>query len=132
MQTKSEISAVSGMVRGVLRMEGLAVLAVATVLYFLSGGVWWLFALLLFAPDLSFFGYLGGNKIGAVIYNIAHSYILPLLLVLASIVMTIDLIQHIALIYFAHIGLDRSLGYGLKYAKGFKHTHLGVLNPGHR
>jgi hypothetical protein len=132
MQTKSEISAVSGMVRGVLRMEGLAVLAVATVLYFLSGGVWWLFALLLFAPDLSFFGYLGGNKIGAVIYNIAHSYILPLLFGLVGIIMKVDLIQHIALIYFAHIGLDRSLGYGLKYAKGFKHTHLGVLNPGHR
>jgi hypothetical protein len=128
MQTKSEISAVSGMVRRVLRMEGLAVLAVATTLYFLSGGMWWLFALLLFAPDLSFFGYLGGNKVGAVIYNIAHSYILPLLLALAGIVMKIDLMQHIALIYFAHIGLDRALGYGLKYATGFRHTHLGVLN----
>jgi len=118
----------SGMVRRVLRMEGLAVLAVATTLYFLSGGMWWLFALLLFAPDLSFFGYLGGNKVGAVIYNIAHSYILPLLLALAGIVMKIDLMQHIALIYFAHIGLDRALGYGLKYATGFRHTHLGVLN----
>ncbi len=128
MQTKSEISAMSGMVRRVLRMEGLAVLAVATTLYFLSGGMWWLFALLLFAPDLSFFGYLGGNKVGAVIYNIAHSYILPLLLALAGIVMKIDLMQHIALIYFAHIGLDRALGYGLKYATGFRHTHLGVLN----
>lgn len=129
MQTKSEISAVSGTVRRVLRMEGFAVLAVATTLYFLSGGVWWLFALLLFAPDLSFFGYIGGNKVGAVIYNIAHSYILPLLLALLGVAMKIDLMQHIALIYFAHIGLDRALGYGLKYATGFKHTHLGVLNP---
>jgi len=33
----------------------------------------------------------------------------------------------IALIWFAHIGIDRALGYGLKYTSGFKDTHLGRL-----
>jgi hypothetical protein len=32
-----------------------------------------------------------------------------------------------ALIWLAHIGMDRMLGYGLKYSGGFKDTHLGRL-----
>lgn len=132
MQTHTEISAVGGRVRTVLRAEGLVVLATATALYFLTGGAWWLFAVLLFAPDLSFFGYAAGNRIGAAVYNMAHSYIVPLLLGLAGIVLGSALAQHIALIHFAHIGLDRALGYGLKYASGFKHTHLGMLSGGRK
>lgn len=127
MQTHSEIKAVGGHVRTVLRAEGMVVLAAATALYFLTGGAWWLFAVLLFVPDLSFFAYGAGNRVGAVVYNMAHTYIVPLLLGLASIVQESELAQHIALIHFAHIGLDRALGYGLKYASGFKHTHLGEL-----
>lgn len=130
MQTHTEISAVGGHVRTLLRAEGVAVLATATALYFLTGGAWWLFAVLLFAPDLSFFGYAAGNRVGAVIYNLAHSYIVPLLIGLAGVVLGNELAQQIALIQFAHIGLDRSLGYGLKYASGFKHTHLGLLTGG--
>lgn len=132
MQTHTEISAVGGHVRTVLRAEGVAVLATATALYFLTGGTWWLFAVLLFVPDLSFFGYAAGNRVGAVIYNLAHSYIVPLLIGLAGVVLGNELAQQIALIHFAHIGLDRSLGYGLKYASGFKHTHLGLLGGGRK
>ena len=32
-----------------------------------------------------------------------------------------------ALIWMNHIGVDRALGYGLKYAAGFQWTHLGKL-----
>ena len=32
----------------------------------------------------------------------------------------------ISLIWFAHIGFDRALGYGLKFPLGFRVTHLGV------
>ncbi len=131
MQTPIEISAVGGHVRTMLRTEGLAVLVAATALYFLTGGAWWLFAVLLFVPDLSFLGYTAGNRIGAAVYNAAHTYIVPLLLGLAGVGLGNDLLQHIALIHFAHIGLDRALGYGLKYETGFKHTHLGLL-PGGR
>ncbi len=130
MQTNTEISAVGGSVRTVLRAEGLVVLAAATALYFISGGAWWLFAVLLFAPDLSFLGYAAGNRVGAAIYNAAHTYIVPLLLGLVGVILGSELVQHIALIHFAHIGLDRALGYGLKYETGFKHTHLGALSGG--
>ena len=30
----------------------------------------------------------------------------------------------VALIWLAHIGMDRLLGYGLKYPSAFKDTHL--------
>jgi hypothetical protein len=30
----------------------------------------------------------------------------------------------VALIWFAHIGMDRTVGYGLKYPTSFKDTHL--------
>jgi hypothetical protein len=33
----------------------------------------------------------------------------------------------IAMIWLAHIGFDRALGYGLKYASGFGFTHLGRI-----
>jgi len=111
----------------VLRMEGGAVLVAAGILYFSTGGIWWLFALLLFAPDLSFLGYAMGQRVGAIVYNAAHTYIVPIGLGFAGVLMDMSLLQHIALIHLAHIGLDRSLGYGLKYATGFAHTHLGEL-----
>ena len=31
------------------------------------------------------------------------------------------------LIWCAHIGFDRALGYGLKYSQGFGCTHLGLI-----
>jgi hypothetical protein len=31
------------------------------------------------------------------------------------------------LIWLAHIGADRGLGYGLKYATAFGDTHLGYI-----
>ena len=40
-----------------------------------------------------------------------------------------------ALHLVAHAAFDRSLGYGLKYALGFRHTHLGLIGrpgPGDR
>ena len=38
-----------------------------------------------------------------------------------------DITLAIGLIWLAHIGFDRLIGYGLKYETGFRHTHLGVL-----
>ena len=31
------------------------------------------------------------------------------------------------LVWLAHIGMDRLLGYGLKYDDHFQHTHLGLI-----
>ncbi len=39
----------------------------------------------------------------------------------------LHLVLPLALILFAHIGIDRLLGFGLKYPSGFKDTHLQRL-----
>ncbi|WP_304219059.1 DUF4260 family protein, partial [Phenylobacterium aquaticum] len=76
-------------------------------------------------PDLSMLGYLLGRRAGAVSYNLAHSYAGPAALGAAGIIQSQPLMTALALVWVAHVGFDRMLGYGLKYATGFKHTHLG-------
>ena len=110
-----------------LHIEGAVILAVSILLYWGSDGSWWLFLLLLFAPDLSMVGYLTGPRIGAMIYNTFHNYLLPALLAGIGWLIASGLLLHLALIWFAHIGLDRLLGYGLKYTTDFKDTHLNHL-----
>ena len=94
------------------------------LLYWLNGGSWILFVLLLLAPDLSMLGYLAGSRIGAAIYNAFHTYALPVILAAYGLLEGSSLAVSMALIWLAHIGVDRLLGYGLKYASGFKVTHL--------
>lgn len=86
-----------------------------------------MFAVLFLAPDLSFFGYLAGPRIGGLIYNLAHSLIGPLMLAGVGLVMDNSLVTGVALIWLAHIGLDRMLGYGLKSSEAFGITHLGTI-----
>jgi hypothetical protein len=107
-----------------LHMEGAVVFLASVVIYFWQGGYWWLLLLLLLAPDLSMLGYLGGNRIGAICYNIVHTYALPFALALYGAMAGVPLALWLALIWCAHIGADRMLGYGLKYPEGFKETHL--------
>lgn len=110
----------------VLRLEGLAVAAITAVLYARTGASWWLFAALWLTPDLSMLGYLTGRPCqGARIYNTFHTYLLPGVLALAGILLHAHGAMTIALIWANHIGVDRALGYGLKYADGFGYTHLG-------
>ena len=118
-------SAVDGVPRIVLRAEGAALLIVAVILYARLGGSWWLFAILFLAPDLSLLGYLAGARTGAVIYNAAHTLVAPALLAIVGLFLPGYILVPLALIWAAHIGFDRLLGYGLKYAAGFGFTHLG-------
>lgn len=118
---------VTGTARTTLRAEGLAVFIAATLAYFLDSGAWWLYLVLFLAPDLSFLAYGAGTRIGAAAYNAVHSYVLPLVLALAGWWLGQDLALHIALIWLAHIGIDRAIGYGLKYPTAFGHTHLGPV-----
>lgn len=107
-----------------LRIEGLSVLIAAGVLYGYQSYSWLVFALLLLTPDLSMLGYLFGQTTGSMSYNLFHTYALPLSLALISFLVAAPLGLQIALIWLAHIGMDRAVGYGLKYATGFKDTHL--------
>ena len=90
-----------------------------TMLYAVWGGSWWVYAILFFVPDLSFTGYLAGPRLGALVYNAAHSYMAPMTLMTMGFALASPLTLSIAMIWLAHIGFDRALGYGLKYSGGF-------------
>ena len=90
-------------------------------------GSWLLFALLFFLPDLSMIGYVKGPRVGAIAYNLVHTYSAPALLASLAFVGVPASVWRLAIIWVAHIGFDRLMGYGLKHPTGFKHTHLGPI-----
>jgi len=119
--------AVTGGVKILLRLEGLTLFAGMVLLYGIWGGSWWVFVILFLAPDLSFIAYLSDPRTGAIIYNAAHSYMAPVALLTTGFALGEPLVLSIAMIWLAHIGIDRALGYGLKYQAGFGFTHLGRI-----
>ena len=128
-ETTEATATVTGGLRTLLRLEGLTLFVGMTLLYAIWGGSWWVYAILFLAPDLSFAGYLAGPKIGAIVYNAAHSYLAPMALMTSGFGLDSPLVLSIAMIWLAHIGIDRALGYGLKYFAGFGFTHLGRIGP---
>ena len=109
-----------------LRLEGLALLAGAVALYASLDGTWWWIPVLLLVPDISWAGYLAGNRIGAMAYNAVHATVAPTVLGILGLAAGSDTTMLLALIWLFHIGLDRLAGYGLKYPDQFGHTHLGL------
>lgn len=122
--------ATSGAVRIVLRLEGLCVLIAALLAYAKFGVGWGTFAWCFLVPDLSFFGYLAGPHVGAISYNAAHSYVGAVVCLTAGVFFSVPMLFCAGLIWCAHIGFDRALGYGLKYSAGFGFTHLGRIGRG--
>ena len=120
----------AGMVRGapnvILRAEGLALLVAATWAFAALGESWWLFAALILVPDLSMLGYLRGPRLGAAAYNAAHTTLGPFALLALGYLGAMPLLTSLTLIWGAHVGLDRMMGYGLKYPWAFKATHLSA------
>jgi hypothetical protein len=108
----------------VLRLEGATALVAAGLAFHALGGAWLQFAALFLIPDLFMLGYLGGPRVGAVVYNCAHTYLLPGLFLGGWLLIRETELLRLAAIWAAHIGLDRMLGFGLKDATGFRHTHL--------
>jgi hypothetical protein len=111
----------------VLRLEGIAMFVVMLLLYRELGLSWWLFVLLFLLPDLSFLAYLADTKVGAVVYNAAHTYVFPALLFVLGFVGEGSVLMGLGLIWGAHIAFDRFFGFGLKYPTDFKDTHLQRL-----
>ena len=107
-----------------LRAEGFAVLVLSVLLYSRAGASWWVFGALVLTPDISMLPYLISTRAGAVSYNLAHNYVFPLLLLAAAILLRWNSVVPYVWIWTAHIGMDRMMGYGLKYATGFGKTHL--------
>ncbi len=125
--TPSAVPVNFSMPRLLLHAEGLAVFIAAIALYAQQSGQWVAFALLLLTPDLSMIGYLVNTRVGAITYNLVHTYTLPILLALMSLSAGWSLGLSLALIWLAHIGMDRTFGYGLKYPSSFKETHFNRL-----
>jgi hypothetical protein len=117
----------TGGLKFLLRAEGFAVLAAAVFAFSRFGSDWGMFAWYFLAPDLAFFAYLGGSKFGALAYNTSHSCVGPVLALSIGIFLPSPMAITLSLIWFAHIGMDRALGYGLKYFSGFGYTHLGPV-----
>ncbi len=113
----------TGAPRLLLRAEGALVAVAAIVLFRHAGGRWGFFALFFLVPDVSMLGYLAGPRVGAAVYNGVHSYLAPGAAAAAG--LAFPAVLPLAATWLAHIGFDRMLGYGLKYATAFGDTHLG-------
>ena len=123
---------VTGRPRAWLRLEGLALLTAALVAYSQTGQPWWLLAATLLVPDLGALGYLVSASAGTLLYNLAHTTTLPLVLGGLGIWQHNALASALALVWLAHIGMDRAMAYGLKYDDDPSHTHLGRHGHQHR
>ena len=110
-----------------LQVEGACIFGTTIWAYSRFGQSWWTFAGLILAPDLGMAGYLANTSLGAVFYNAVHTETPPILLLCAALARDNKKVAGLALCWLAHIGMDRMLGYGLKYGTGFSHTHLGDL-----
>jgi hypothetical protein len=108
-----------------LRLENLALLAAAGLLYAHLGFSGWTFAALFLLPDVAIAGWLFSPRVGALAYNAAHSLVGPAILASLGTLPGHPHAFKLALIWVAHIAFDRALGYGLKYGSSFKDTHLG-------
>jgi hypothetical protein len=107
-----------------LRLEGLAMLGLGVVLWGATGGHWLVFALALLVPDVGIVGYLAGPRWGAFAYDLTHNLALPVVAVAIGIALAASWLVLVGALLIAHAGMDRAIGYGLKYASGFRDTHL--------
>jgi Domain of unknown function (DUF4260) len=115
----------SGAPLTLLRIEGAALGLGSGALYAAGGHSWLTFAVLFLAPDLSIAGYLAGPRVGAAVYNAVHWTVPALALAAFGWAAPSSGAFAVALIWLAHIGMDRALGFGLKYGAGFRNTNLG-------
>jgi hypothetical protein len=114
------------------RIENISIALLALLVYTRLGFEWWWLPILFIAFDLSTLGYLVSPKVGALMYNAVHNYLVPvgaLLLGYAS-GNTPSWLFMICLVWIFHIATDRVMGYGLKYPDEFGHTHLGKIGKG--
>jgi len=118
-------------VRPWLRAEGLATFAAGLSGFLFLGLPWWAFVLLLIVPDVSMVGYLGGSRVGAIVYNVGHDLVTGVAIAGVGLAIGAVPVAAAGAILVAHSGLDRMAGYGLKLPSSFKDTHLGRIGRSH-
>jgi hypothetical protein len=110
-----------------LQIEELFLFAACLYFYPCLGLSWWWFVAFILLPDVGMLGYLANAKTGAVVYNLFHHRGIALIVFFGGLLTSSVWTEFAGLILFAHASMDRMLGYGLKYAKGFRYTHLGIV-----
>jgi len=110
-----------------IKLEEVMMFVLGIFMFGLLGYSWWWFVALILLPDIGMVGYLLGDKVGAIAYNIFHHKGLAILFYFLGMYFSIPICQLAGIILFSHASMDRIFGYGLKYNKGFKYTHLGEI-----
>ena len=113
--------------KNLLKLEELFMFGLTIFLFSKLDFSWWWYPVLLFTPDLSMLGYLGGTRLGAFTYNFIHHKALGISIFVAGAIFANQALQLAGLILFGHSSMDRVLGYGFKYPDAFKHTHFGTI-----
>lgn len=115
------------MMKSIIKLEEFGLFLFGIYLFNQLDYDWWWFLVFILAPDFSMIGYVFGNKFGAFLYNLVHHRGIAILIYLAGVYFSNNLIQLTGIILFSHSSMDRMIGYGLKYETGFKYTHLGEI-----
>ena len=113
--------------KNILKLEETAMFLLSIYLFRQLSFAWWWYPLFILSPDISMAGYLFDNKTGAIFYNIAHHKGLALLIYMSGGYLQLPILQFAGIILFGHSSLDRAMGYGLKYFRGFSYTTLGRI-----
>ena len=113
--------------KAILKLEELAMLGLSVYLFSLLRFQWWWFAVLFLAPDIGFLGYIINSHVGSMTYNLLHHKGIAILLYVLGMLTDSEVVKLIGVVMFGHASFDRILGYGLKYADSFNHTHLGMI-----
>ncbi|MQA33126.1 DUF4260 domain-containing protein [Modestobacter roseus] len=127
--TATSPGVVTGRPRAWLQAEGIALAAAGLIAHGSTGAPWWLVPALFLVPDLAMLGYLAGDRVGAWTYNLSHTAPLAVVLLAAGLGWDVAALTVAGAVGLVHVGLDRALGYGVKYDDGFGHTHLGMKGP---
>jgi len=116
--------------KNILKLEEAAMLGFCIYALSIFHVPWWVYVLVLIGPDISLLGYLAGNEVGAVCYNLFHHKGVAIVLFLIGVLLNShlgDAVVISGIVLFGHSSMDRMLGYGLKLNEGFKYTHLGII-----
>ena len=127
MSTQVTTSLNISMPRLLLHLEGLVILVGSLILYAHLDFKWSIFLLLLFVPDIPLLFYGIDKRFASIAYNLVHSIIFPLVLMLLSYFNQQQLGLQISLIWLAHIGMDHTFGYGFKYLGQMKENHFSRI-----
>ncbi|MGY2134691.1 DUF4260 domain-containing protein [Hymenobacter sp. HD11105] len=113
--------------KNLLKLEELAEAILAVVIFSQLPYAWWWLPTLFLLPDLGMLGYLIGPRAGAFSYNLLHHKALAVAAGVAGWWLSLPMLLLAGSVLLFHAAFDRLMGYGLKYATSFQHTHLGYV-----